>query len=163
MEYVIRRMEPAEYPLLNDFLYQAIFLPEGTAPPPYDIIRQPELQIYTADFGSSPHDRAFAAIVGRRVIGAVWVRIMEDYGHIDADTPSFAISLYPEYRAHGIGSALMQTMLADLRSAGYRQASLSVQKANYAAKMYQKLGFQIVAETDEEYIMRYELRREKPL
>lgn len=31
-------------------------------------------------------------------IGAVWTRIMDDYGHVDDDTPSFAISLYKEYR-----------------------------------------------------------------
>ena len=29
----------------------------------------------------------------KKVVGAVWVRIMDDYGHIDNDTPSFAISL----------------------------------------------------------------------
>lgn len=155
MDYSIRRMEAAEYPLLDEFLYQAIFIPEGVEPPPFEIIRQPELQVYTSQFGSLPHDRAFVADADGRIVGAVWVRIMDDYGHIDEETPSFAISLYPEYRSQGIGTALMQTMLSALHSAGYKNASLSVQKANYAAKMYIKLGFQIIDETDEEYIMRY--------
>ena len=88
-----------------------------------------------------------------KVLGAVWVRIMEDYGHIDDETPSFAISLYKEYRGQGIGTDLMQNMLCVLRQRGYRQASLSVQKANYAVKMYRKLGFEIVRESREEYIM----------
>ena len=155
MQYEIRKMLPEEYPLLNAFLYQAIFIPEGIAPPPYEIIFQPELQVYTRNFGESAHDRAFAALVNGRIIGAVWVRIMDDYGHLDADTPSFAVSLYPEYSGHGIGTVLMQTMLTELRQAGYRQASLSVQKENYAVRMYKKLGFRVVDENDSEYLMAY--------
>ena len=151
----IREMNKAEYPLLNDFLYQAIFIPEGVQPPPYEIIYAPELQVYTKDFGDSYGDIAIAAEVEGRVVGAVWVRIMDDYGHIDDDTPSFAISLYPEYRGLGYGTALMKAMLAKLKESGFRQASLSVQKANYAAKMYRRLGFEVIDENDEEYIMVY--------
>lgn len=35
----------------------------------------------------------------------------------------------------------------------YKQASFSVQKMNYAVRMYRKIGFEIVDENDEEYIM----------
>ena len=35
----------------------------------------------------------------------------------------------------------------------YKQASLTVQKMNYAVRMYRKIGFEIVDENDEEYIM----------
>lgn len=34
----------------------------------------------------------------------------------------------------------MNEMLCVLKTGGYKQASLSVQKANYAAAMYQKTG-----------------------
>lgn len=63
-----------------------------------------------------------------KVIGAVWVRIMNDYGHIDNQTPSLSISLYKEYRNKGIGSHLMNEMLASLKDKGYNRVSLSVQK-----------------------------------
>ncbi len=89
----------------------------------------------------------------KKIVGAVWVRIMDDYGHIDDETPSFAISLYKEYRHLGIGRALMRAMLQLLKDKGYKQASLSVQKANYAVAMYRKVGFEIVDENEEEYIM----------
>ncbi len=36
---------------------------------------------------------------------------------------------------------------------GYKQASLSVQKMNYAVRMYRKIGFEIIDENDVEYIM----------
>ena len=48
---------------------------------------------------------------------------------------------------------MMRKMLSLLKSEGYRQASLAVQKANYAVRMYKKTGFEIVGENDEEYIM----------
>ena len=58
-----------------------------------------------------------------------------------------------DYRGYGIGTALMKEMLRILKDRGYKQASLSVQKANYAVNMYQKTGFEIVDEKGEEYSM----------
>jgi len=36
---------------------------------------------------------------------------------------------------------------------GYNRTSLSVQKNNYAVKMYKNIGFKIIDENKEEYIM----------
>lgn len=157
MEYQIRNIEESEYLILEDFLYEAVFLPEGTPPPPKSIVKQPDLQVYVKDFGKQKDDYALVAEVNHQIVGVVWVRIMNDYGHVDDETPSFAISLWKEYRNFGIGSALMKNMVLLLKEKGYKQASLSVQKANYACLMYQKLGFQIIDENDEEYIMLYQL------
>ena len=118
---------------------------------------QPELKIYYDDFGTGKADYCIVADDNGKVIGAVWTRIMDDYGHVDDDTPSFAISLYKEYRGQGIGTRMMREMLALLKEKGYKQASLAVQKANYAVRMYEKVGFKIVDENDEEYIMVCEL------
>ena len=93
------------------------------------------------------------AEIDKRIVGAVWTRIMDDYGHVDNETPSLAISLYEEYRGLGIGTAMMNEILALLKSHEYKRVSLSVQKANYAAKLYLKVGFKVIRENDEEYIM----------
>lgn len=153
MDFTIRRLEKSEYPVLDDFLYEAIFLPEGVESPPREIIYRPGLRVYTEDFGAGKCDRALAAVADGKIVGAVWVRIMDDYGHIDDETPSFAISLYREYRGMGIGTALMRAMLSELKAAGYVRASLAVQKANYAVKMYLAVGFEKYSENDEEYVM----------
>ena len=153
MDYQIRPILAEENNLLEDFSYEAIFVPEGASAPPKSIIQQPELQIYITDFGQRKDDIGLVAEVEKKAVGAVWVRIMNDYGHIDNDTPSFAIALYKDYRGLGIGTALMQEMLRILKDRGYKQASLAVQKANYAVKMYQNVGFTIVDENEEEYIM----------
>lgn len=153
MDYKIRIISEGEASLLKDFLYEAIFVPEGVSAPPKSIINQLELQVYIADFGKKKDDVGMVAEVDKKVVGAVWVRIMNDFGHIDNDTPSFAISLYKDYRGFGIGTNLMKEMLHVLKDRGYKQASLAVQKANYAVRMYQKTGFEIVDENEEEYIM----------
>lgn len=153
MNYEIRKIRENEYRVLNDFIYEAIFIPEGVAPPPKSIIEQPDLQVYVRDFGTEKDDICFVAEADNRIVGAVWVRDMPDYGHIEDGVPSFAISLYKQYRNFGIGTALMKTMLDELRLRGYDRASLAVQKANYAVRMYKKAGFEIVDENEEEYIM----------
>lgn len=153
MEYLIREIKPNEYPVLNDFLYEAIFVPEGTQPPEKAIINRPELQVYVSGFGRQKDDLCYVAQVKEHIVGAVWVRDMDDYGHIEDGVPSFAISLYKEYRGQGIGTALMKRMLCELKNRGYEKASLSVQKANYAARMYLDLGFEVCDENEEEYIM----------
>lgn len=153
MDYKIREITEQDYNLLEDFTYEAVFVPEGVTAPPKTIIRQPELQVYIMDFGKNIDDLGLVAEVGTKVVGAVWVRIMNDYGHMDDTTPSLAISLYKEHRGYGIGTALMKEILCKLKQRGYKQTSLSVQKENYAVKMYKKVGFQIVNENEEEYIM----------
>ena len=153
MDYTIRPILAGEVGLLQDFLYEAIFVSEGLPAPPKSIINQPELQVYITGFGTKKDDIGLAAEIDNKPVGAVWVRIMNDYGHIDNDTPSFAISLHKDYRGLGIGTVLMKEMLRILKDRGYKQASLAVQKANYAVRMYQKTGFEIVDENEEEYIM----------
>ncbi len=42
MDYNIRKINENEYTLLDDFLYEAIFIPEGVEAPPKSIINQPD-------------------------------------------------------------------------------------------------------------------------
>ena len=104
----IRKLRDDETDLLKDFLYEAIFIPEGMEPPEREIIKKPELRVYTDDFGTREGDNCLVAEENGRVIGAVWTRFMKDYGHVDDDTPSFAISLYKEYRGKGIAGKLIE-------------------------------------------------------
>ena len=156
----IRKLQAEENELLKDFLYEAIFIPQGMKVPEKSIIENEKLKVYYEDFGSGKDDHCLAAEDKGIVIGAVWVRIMNDYGHVDDQTPSLAISLYPEERNKGYGSRLLEEMLKLLKDEGYQKVSLSVQKENYAYKMYKKAGFKIIEENDQEYIMIRELNAE---
>ncbi len=153
MDYKIRELRQSEVEILDVFLYEAIYIPEGVTAPSRDIVKQPELQVYVTNFGKQKGDICYIAEVQNKIVGAVWVRIMDDYGHIDDETPSFAISLLKGYRNYGIGTEMMKRMLLELKKQGYKQASLAVQKMNYAVRMYKKVGFEIINENAEEYIM----------
>lgn len=154
----IRKMRPEEYPMLENFLYEAIFQRNPANRLPRSIVHEPALWIYVDGFGQRPDDHCLCAQVGQVVAGAVWVRNIAGYGSVDDETPEFAISVLPAYRGQGIGTALMRAMLAQLKAAGYQKASLAVQKDNYALAMYRAVGFRTVDENDEEYIMVHDLK-----
>ena len=50
MNTIIRKIRPEEYSLLREFLYQAIYLPEGVEPPPRSVVDPPELLLYIGLF-----------------------------------------------------------------------------------------------------------------
>jgi ribosomal protein S18 acetylase RimI-like enzyme len=153
MDYKIREMKKSEYKLLDDFLYEAIFQRDETNLVPKKIIKNPELQVYIKNFGEEKDDYCLCAEKNDKVVGAVWVRNIKGYGSIDDITPEFAISLYRDFRGYGIGTAMMKEMLRILKNAGYSKTSLAVQKDNYALKMYISVGFEIIDENEQEYIM----------
>lgn len=156
IDYIIRKIKPTELRLLEDFLYEAIFQRDEINLLPKDVIKSPELSVFIDDFGK-PDDFCLFAEADGKVVGAVWTRILagevKGFGNIDDTTPEFAISLNKEYRNKGIGTALMRSMLQLLKNNGYIRASLAVQKDNYAVKMYKDVGFEIVAELEQEYLM----------
>lgn len=151
--YTVRKMTSTEYGALADFTYQAIFIPDGAVAPPKTIVNTPELRIYHENFGQLPHDTAFAAEFKGKVVGAAWARIINDYGHVNDDTPSVAIAVLEDHRGKGIGTALLEKLLAELGHFGISAASLSVQKENPAVHLYERLGFVTVKETEEEFVM----------
>lgn len=159
---IIREITENEYPYLEDFLYNAIFLAPGEEAPPREIIFEPEIFIYIDGFGSQPGDHGVVAEQGGKIIGMAWTRIILAYGHIDNKTPELAISVLPEYRGQGIGTMLMKGLFDLLREYGYNRTSLSVQKDNPAVRFYERLGYKIMDEKldhvgHEDYIMLKEL------
>ena len=156
-EIVIRELRDCEIEKLEDLLYEAIYQPDKQNLIPRSVLKIPEVYAYIKDFGKSKDDYCLVAESYEKIIGAVWVRILsgeiKGYGNIDNETPEFAISLFKEYRNQGLGTRLMSKMIEYLREKGYMQTSLSVQKENYAVKLYKKLGFEIISENNEDYLM----------
>ena len=164
-QVIIRKFSSEESEKLEDLLYEVVYVPEGTKPFPRDIIKIPEINAYINGFGNQKDDYCLVAECKGKIIGAVWVRILsgdkKGYGYVDDETPEFAISLFKEYRNRGIGTLLMQKMIIHLEECGYAQTSLSVQKENYAVKMYLKLGFEIICENAEDYLMLLKLKNKE--
>lgn len=161
MQIKIRNITQSEIHLLDDFLYNAIFVPEGYGQEvPRDIIyNDPQCYASIKEFGKEPDDYCLVAEADGKVVGAVWARISDEYGHIDDETPSLAISLYKEYRSQGIGTKLMASMIDLLKQKQYKRISLGVNKENYAVRLYEKAGFKIIGDgaNDTEWLMLKEL------
>ena len=148
----VREIKKADYPLLEDFLYHAVFQPPGGPPIPRGVIFQPEVFVYIKDFGGKDDCGVVAELEGQ-IIGIAWTRIIPGFGHIDKHTPELAVSVLPQHRGEGAGSLLMTQLFELLRRRRYRQTSLAVQQQNAAARFYTRLGYKIIRENDEEFIM----------
>ena len=65
-----------------------------------------------------------------------------------------ASAVVPSARGKGSGSALLETLLATAREAGYPAISLSVDRNNAGAiELYQRHGFTRVSENDDSLTM----------
>lgn len=157
MELQIRPIRPTEIPLLEDFLYEALWQPNPARRLPREVVRIPELRAYVEAFGSRDGDCCLMAEVGGEVVGAAWCRRMHGFGWIEERIPELAVALYPRWRGCGIGTRLLRTFLDELRDGGVAAVSLSVQRDNPAARLYRRLGFRIVVGTGDEWVMRRDL------
>jgi len=153
---IIREMDKHEIPLLEEFLYQAIFIPEGTERPGRGILKLPEIHVYIKDFGKET-DHCLVAQLQDLIIGAVWTRQFPEnekgFGFVDTDTPEITMSVLQPYRKQGVGTLLLNAMLDRLAHKGCRQVSLSVDVLNYACKIYQKSGFITIGTSGESVTM----------
>ena len=67
------------------------------------------------------------------------------------------IQLAPASQGRGIGAALIEALIAQARREGV-PVTLSVLKGNPARRLYDRLGFRVVAEDEHEYEMRCDER-----
>lgn len=156
--YVIRPVMPLDEPFLWEMIYQAIYVPEGIAPPPREIIKRPEIARYVGGWGR-PGDLGFLAVDGAaaRPVGAAWLRLMNrtapGYGYIDDETPELSIAVLPEHRGRGLGTRLITCLLQNSEST-YKAVSLSVSADNPAVRLYERLGFETVSANGRSLIMK---------
>jgi ribosomal protein S18 acetylase RimI-like enzyme len=149
--YTIRPFQPEDQPFLSAMLYQAIFVPAGGEPPPREVVDLPELSKYVADFGHQPGDIAYIAVdnATQQRVGAAWLRLLigdhKGYGYVNDTTPELSIAIAPTQRGRGIGHALLAQLLATAQE-NYPAVSLNVWPENPAFRLYQRLGFAVVAE-----------------
>ena len=155
---VIRPLRAEETPLLEDFLYEAIWQPDPGRRVSREVLHAPELRIYVEGFGSRETDCGLVAETDGRVVGAAWSRCLQGFGWTGEAIPELAVALYPDFRGQGIGTRLVQALLDELRNRDFAAVSLSVQRSNPAGRLYLRLGFRIVQEHAGERIMRCELR-----
>ena len=152
----IREISSTEISLLDHFLYEAIFVREGQEKPDKKILDIPELSRYIKDFGNKT-DLCLVADLKGEIIGAIWARIFSEnekgFGYVDSKTPELSMSVDKDFRQQGVGTELLKAMISKLTRLNYEQVSLSVDKQNYAYKLYEKLGFNTVKSDEKSAVM----------
>ena len=148
---VLRPLTRADEPLLWRMLRLAVHLPPNAPPLPPDLTSQPELARYVAGWMRRDGDLGLAAESDGRPVGAAWLRRWlggdRGYGFIDAATPELTIAVAPEQRGRGIGTSLLQSLIATARDDA-AAISLSVARDNPARRLYQRLGFEILGDPE---------------
>ncbi len=150
---VVRRGGARDVRFLRDMLHHAYYwkerAPEDAGPGP--------VALYVKAWGR-PGDAAVVAIDGGFPVGAAWYRLFTrdrpGYGFVDERTPELAIAVVPNARGKGVGSALLDALLARARTEGYVAVSLSVDRNNAGAiELYGRRGFEQVREDDDSVTM----------
>ena len=147
--YTLRPILPADEPFLWEILYHALFVEEGQAPLPRGIVRDPQIARYVRGWGREG-DRGFVAVdaLFQQPVGAVWCRVLrggeKGFAYLGDETPELTIALLPAYRGKGIGTALLKRLFEETKGK-YQALSLSVSPNNPAKRLYERLGFRVVA------------------
>jgi GNAT superfamily N-acetyltransferase len=158
---VLRPLTRADEPFLWEMLYLAIHVEPGSTPPPRDIVCQPDLAKYVANWGR-PGDSGVVAIDGDRPVGAAWLRLFtasdKGYGYVADNIPELSTAMLPNYRGKGVGTLLLSRILDSVRAAKtYAAISLSVSPTNPAVRLYERLGFKTVGISGSSLVMRLNL------
>ncbi|WP_067827043.1 GNAT family N-acetyltransferase [Nocardia inohanensis] len=110
----------------------------------------PALARYVEGWGA-PGDFGVVADVDGSPAGAAWARLFTAdnaaYGFVDERTPELAIAVAPGTRGSGLGTALLESLIAAARER-HDALSLSVRLNNPARALYQRLGFQDLPGSD---------------
>jgi ribosomal protein S18 acetylase RimI-like enzyme len=130
---------------LKRTLFQAVsWNPERELPPYELVIAHPELARYHEGWGR-PGDLGVIAEQDGEVVGASLCRLFtaEDHGHgyVDDETPELAVAVSEGMRGEGVGTRLMDALEEAARAAGFTRLSLSVDTANPARRLYERLGY----------------------
>ncbi len=155
---VVRRGGPQDVRFLRDMLHHAYYWKErapDAGPGP--------VALYVKAWGRRG-DTAVIALDKGFPVGAAWYRLFErerpGYGFVDERTPELAIAVVPNARGKGVGTALLNALLDRARSEGHASISLSVDRANAGAiELYERHGFERVADDDDSVTMRAPLGR----
>lgn len=139
--YTVRQATEADYAFLFH-LYQASMKDYVTQTWGWDEAAQ---QILFRERFEPTHVQI--VVVDGRAVGALSVQQQPD-------TLVLAnLQILPEAQKQGLGAAIIKMLLCQARELGV-SVSLQVLKVNPARKLYERLGFTVIGETDTHYLMR---------
>jgi GNAT superfamily N-acetyltransferase len=150
--WVVRRATAEDAPFMADMLVEAAnWSADWEKKSRRRVLSAPATAHYIAGW---PRDTDLGVIAEAdgAPAGAAWLRFFSaadpGYGFVAPDVPELTIGVAGDWRGRGAGRALLQALAGQARSAGIRQISLSVERRNFARRLYLSEGYQVVDSSD---------------
>jgi len=119
-------LRSSEHTILIDLLHYATGKKE----------ENPELNIYTKDFGYNTTDIGIYALVSGQIAGAVWIRLI-------GSEPTLLICVKPEYQNNGIGSMMINQIFLEA-GAIYEQLMVDCSFNHKAVTFFERFDFKFI-------------------
>lgn len=154
--WVIRRATAEDGSFLADMLVEAVnWSPEWKPRSRKRILADPRTAHYIRGWPRATDLGVIAEAAGSPAVGpagAAWLRFFpaadRGYGFVAEDVPELTIGVAASWRGHGLGRALLRAVADQARAAGISRISLSVERKNYAQRLYLSEGYRVVDDRD---------------
>jgi GNAT superfamily N-acetyltransferase len=131
--------------ILSAMLVEAANWNASRARPRVTVLEDPAVLRYIAgwkrpgDFGCVAEDAHGSAV------GACWARLFPanapGSGFVAVGVPELTLGVNPQWRAQGVGRALLQEIARAAAASGAARLSLSVDRRNFAQRLYVSEGY----------------------
>ncbi len=147
--FEIREATPADSRFIGDMLVEALNWHPVRRRPRAQLVADGEFRRYIEGW-MRPGDAGVVAVDGNGApIGACWYRLFapDEAGHggLGPRVPELTLGVVSVWRAQGAGRALLRAAVDLARTQGYQRLSLSVERENYARRLYVSEGFATVS------------------
>jgi GNAT superfamily N-acetyltransferase len=158
----LRPARPDDRAFITEMLVAAVNWAPGRSLTVDRILADPALAHYVAGWMRPGDLGVVATSADGTPIGAAWLRYFPTddpgYGFVRPDVPELSIGVRASLRGKGIGRRLLRAILAAARDAGVPAVSLSVDRANAAARLYAAEGFRVTGSEVDADTMLVDLR-----
>jgi GNAT superfamily N-acetyltransferase len=137
---------------LADMLVEAANWSPSAHRPRVQILADPALAPYISGWMRPGDAGLVAESPSGDLLGASWYRLFDQskpgHGFVAGGVPELTLGVSPLWRAQGVGRELLRGLARVASSAGYARLSLSVDRGNFAQRLYVSEGY-VVARSDE--------------
>lgn len=151
--WTLRPLDGSEEDLrfLAAMLYEAATWRHGERRAPAEVLADPAIARYAADWGREG-DFGVVAVPGENErLGVAWYRFFSaaepGYGFVAEHIPELSVAVRKGWRGRGVGTSLLEEIIRHA-FAEKLSLSLSVERDNPALRLYRRLGVEVLSEED---------------